>query len=136
MPVLRNLAVPGMRVTRREGADAASLNQLKRRAAPSGAPAAAGELPEGGEAAASRSGAAAAGEELPEGFEALPHAVGPDDELTGDERKVLEAWINPAYLGRKAERQLVAQWEASSCAELRGFLRRAVADEVRSQAVL
>lgn len=93
-----------------EGAEAASLNQLK------------------GAAAAEPQG------ELPDGFERLPHAVSADDDeaaLTAEERAFLQRWISPVYLGRAAERKMVAQWEASACVELRSFLRADVAAEVR-----
>lgn len=86
---------------------------------------------------------------LPAGFEMLPFvrradasngasgrgdSTDDDDEaLTDAERKLLKRWINPAYLGRGAERRMVAQWEASSCVELRSFLREDVAAPVRSR---
>ena len=86
---------------------------------------------------------------LPAGFEMLPFvrradasngatgrgdSTDDDDEaLTDAERKLLKRWVNPAYLGRGAERRMVAQWEASSCVELRSFLREDIAAPVRSR---
>ena len=93
-----------------DGAAAASLNQLK------GAP------------------SATADSDDEHAFVPLPHAVSADADdcaLTSEERAFLQRWISPAYLGRAAERKMVAQWEASACVELRSFLREDVAGEVR-----
>jgi prolyl 3-hydroxylase /prolyl 3,4-dihydroxylase len=58
-------------------------------------------------------------------------------DLTAADKKLLSEWINPVYLGRAAERRMVAQWEASSCIELRSFLREdreaAMLDAVRRE---
>jgi prolyl 3-hydroxylase /prolyl 3,4-dihydroxylase len=99
------------------GADAASLNQLK------------GATPMELAAASVLDGFTWPSEESLTGFHALPHAAavgGVDGDvgaLTDDERALLARWINPVYLGRSAERKMVAQWETSSCVELRSFLR-------------
>lgn len=101
-----------------KGADAASLNQLK------------GAVPTELAAASASDGCAPPSVGLPAGFHALPHATAAGGlngdvvgVLTDDERALLAQWINPVYLGRSAERKMVAQWEASSCVELRSFLR-------------
>jgi prolyl 3-hydroxylase /prolyl 3,4-dihydroxylase len=72
---------------------------------------------------------------LPKGFMALRQAgsaADADCELTAEERALLQRWINPVYLGRSAERKMVAQWEATSCVELHSFLREDVAAPVGS----
>ena len=56
---------------------------------------------------------------------------GEDDSLTPAEKRFLASWINPAYLQSKALRRLVAQWESSSCVELRAFLHEERAAAVR-----
>lgn len=146
-----------------DGADAASLNQLKGKAPPPSGPARGKNAPldspgkSGGPVEVGAGGlrseqdyvtgnaaplpgvgtgsqGAGRAAAVPEGSTACMEPAGAEEadmEFTAEEQALLQRWINPVYLGRSAERKMVAQWEATSCVELRRFLRDDVAAPVR-----